>query len=98
MIMIVSTKLQVVVHYPAAEEPFKDDAERSETIGQLKPRVLTAFGLVEGQTPDGNIVTYTLYHHKTPLENPNQTLGDLAGDQKVLQLKLSQHITQGDED
>lgn len=88
-------KLHVVVHYPAAEEPFKDEAERSETVGQLKLRVLNAFGLVEGQMPDGNIAAYTLYQHKTPLENMNQTLGEIAGDQKVLQLKLSQQITQG---
>lgn len=88
-------KLQVVVHYPAAEEPFKDEAERSETVGQLKARILIAFGLVEGQLPDGNIAAYTLYHHKTPLDNLNQTLGEIAGEQKVLQLKLSQQITQG---
>lgn len=88
-------KLHVVVHYPAAEEPFKDEAERTETVGQLKVRVLSAFGLVEGQLPDGNIAAYTLYDHKTPLENLNQTLGEIAGEQKVLQLKLSQQITQG---
>jgi len=88
-------KLHVVVHYPAAEEPFKDEAERTETVGQLKARVLSAFGLVEGQLPDGNIAAYTLYDHKTPLENLNQTLGEIAGEQKVLQLKLSQQITQG---
>lgn len=88
-------KLHVVVHYPAAEEPFKDGAERSETVGQLKVRALKAFGLTEGQLPDGNIAAYTLYHHKTPLENLNQTLGEIAGEQKVLQLKLSQQITQG---
>lgn len=88
-------KLNVVVHYPAAEEPFKDEAERTETVGQLKARVLAAFGLVEGQLPDGNIAAYTLYHHKTPLENLNQTLGEIAGEQKVLQLKISQQITQG---
>ena len=88
-------ELQVTVHYPAAERPFKDDTERSETVGQFKPRVLTAFGLVEGQTPEGNIIAYTLYYQKTPLENVNQTLGQLAGDHKVLQLKLAQQITQG---
>ncbi|MCI0464149.1 MAG: hypothetical protein L0Z62_45020 [Gemmataceae bacterium] len=89
------TKLQVVVHYMAAEHPFKEDVTPDETVGQLKQRVLTAFGLSEGQTPDGNIVTYTLYHGKTPLENPSQTLGELAGHQHVLQLKLVQQITQG---
>ena len=88
-------ELQVMVHYPAAEHPFKDDAERNETVGQFKPRVLTAFGLIEGQTPEGNSITYTLYHQKTPLENANQTLGELAGDHKILQLKLAQQIIQG---
>ena len=93
--MIVETKVKVIVHYPPAAEPFKDEADRSETIGHFKPRVLTAFGLVEGPTPDGNTVTYTLYHHKDPLENVNQTLGELAGEHKELTLKLAQQITQG---
>lgn len=91
-----SQELRVVVHFPAAEEPFKDDAAaRTETVGQLKQRVLNAFGLVEGQTPDGNITTYTLYHERQPLEDANRTLGDLSGDRKVLQLKLAQQIVQG---
>jgi hypothetical protein len=89
------TKLEVVVHYVAAEHPFKEDAPPEETVGQLKMQVLAAFGLTEGQMPDGNTVTYTLYHGKTPLENMGQTLGELAGHQHVLQLKLIQQITQG---
>jgi hypothetical protein len=92
----VKTRLRVVVHYPAAAGPFKDeDADRDETVGQLKARVLAAFGLSEGTTADGNVVTYTLYQHRTPLENPAQTLRDLAGHQRVLQLKLSQQLIQG---
>lgn len=90
-----TNELRVTVHYSAAEEPFHTEAARSETVGQLKPRVLAAFGVTEGQTADGGTVTYTLYHQKTPLENPSQTLGEIAGDQKRLQLKLSQQITQG---
>ena len=87
--------LHVVVHYPAAKEPFKDDnASRSETVGSLKARVLTAFGLSEGQQGGQNF-TYTLYHDKTPLENLNETIGQVAAGQPTLQLKLSQQITQG---
>ena len=94
--MSVHTKLHVTVHYIAAEEPFKDeDAESNETVGHLKGRVLNAFGLTEGSTPEGNTVNYTLYQHKTPLEDMNETLGALSGQQKVLQLKLVQQITQG---
>lgn len=88
--------IHVVVHYVAAAEPFKDkDADRNETVGQLKQRVLAEFGLSEGQTPDGNITTYTLHHKKTALENMGQTLGDLAGDDKTLQLRLVQQVIQG---
>lgn len=88
--------LHVVVHYVAAEEPFKDNnADRQETVGQLKGQVLTEFGLTEGQAPDGTITTYTLYHDKKPVDNLSQTLGDLAGDDKTLQLQLVQQITQG---
>lgn len=91
-----TTTIHVVVHYVAAAEPFRDnDADRNETVGHLKQRVLTEFGLTEGQTPDGNVTTYTLYHHKAPVENMGQTLGDLAGDEKTLQLRLVQQITQG---
>jgi len=94
--MTVVTKLKVTVHYPAAEEPFKDDdADGNETLGQLKARVLDFFGLVEGQTPEGNTISYTLHQGKPPLDDLNVTLGQLAGDKKVLQLKLSQQIVQG---
>lgn len=89
-------KLKVTVHYMAAEEPFKDDeVDRTETVEHFKGRVLSAFGLTEGQTPEGNTVTYTLYDKKTPLENPNQTLGEIAGGEKHLQFKLSQQLVQG---
>ena len=63
------TRLQVIVHYPAAEEPFRDnDADPNETVGHLKSRVLSAFGLSEGPGSAGNTVTFTLYHEKVPLE------------------------------
>jgi len=90
------TTIHVVVHYVAAEEPFNDkNANPGETVGQLKQRVLTEFGLSEGQTPDGNITTYQLYHNKSLVENMGQTLGELADDKQTLQLKLVQQIIQG---
>ena len=61
-------ELHVVVHYPAADEPFKDkDAKRSETVGHLKARVLTAFGLTEGQGPDNTVVS----HERRPSRPPS---------------------------
>ncbi len=93
--MTVETRVQVTVHYVAAEEPYRVQADRSETVGQFMPQVLTAFGLTEGPTPGGGTVTYTLYHHKAPLENPAEMLGAAAGHHEDLQLKLVQEITQG---
>jgi hypothetical protein len=88
--------LNVVVHFAPADEPFKDhNASREETVGHLETRVLTAFGLSEGATPDGGQVVYTLYHDRQALDNPAATLGELAGDKHVLQLKLDQQVTQG---
>ncbi len=88
--------LKVIVHYIAAAKPYEqNDAGRQETVGTLKSNVLNAFGLKEGQHSDGNTYTYTLYDHKTPLENLTETLGQLAGDWHTLELKLSQQVTQG---
>jgi hypothetical protein len=96
MAMQAHQQLKVVVHYAPAGEPFKDEnADRSETVGHLKARLLEHFTLVEGPTSDGNIVTYVLYHEKTPLDNLQQTLGEIAGDRPVLHLKLSKQVTQG---
>lgn len=88
--------LKVIVHYAAAMKPYEQDhASRQETVGTLKANVLNAFGLKEGQHADGNTYTYTLYDHKTPLENLSETLGQLAGNKHTLELKLSQQVTQG---
>ena len=94
--MVVGTTLRVVVHYSAAKKPYEvPDASRAETIGVFQAQVLTAFGLIGGPAPEGGSVTYTLYHDKIPLENPAQTLGEVAGDRPELQLKLVQQVTQG---
>ena len=87
--------LKVIVNYPAAKGPFQQDhASPAETVGALKAVVLNAFGLTEGQS-NGSTYTYTLFHDKTPLENPGETIGQLAGHAATLVLKLSQQVTQG---
>jgi hypothetical protein len=92
---IANKHLEVIVHFPAAKGPFEQKhAIRSETLVTLKSAVLKAFGLTEGQI-DGSTYTYTLFHHKTPLENLSETIGQLAGHAETLVLKLSQQVTQG---
>lgn len=89
--------LRVQVHYPAAAEPFRDPAaDRNETLGHLKARVLVAFGLTEYTTPDGTAITYVLFHGKQRLDDLSVTLGRVPGNQHELQLKLAQQLTQGD--
>jgi hypothetical protein len=96
MVAKAEATLKVVVTYPAAKMPFEqDDASRNETVGTLKSAVPKAFGLTEGQSSDGKTFTYTLFHQKTPLENPQETLGQVAGEKHTLELKLSQQVTQG---
>ena len=88
--------INVTVVYIAAPKPFEQkDAPADETLAVLKALVLAAFGLKEGATPDGDTVTYRLYHQNQPLDNLDQTIGTVAGHAGALALKLSQQITKG---
>ena len=90
-------RLRVTVVYPPAAKPFEDPrASRDETVGALKKRVLTAFGLGEGPQPDGSSLVCMLFHGKEELVDMARTLGAVAGRAEALALKLAQQITQGD--
>lgn len=82
--------IMVLVHYMAAGKPFKTEVESTTTVGQIKSAALTAFGLTE----DAQKV-YKLYYNKTELANLNQTIGEVAGHQKTLNLKLEEELVQG---
>jgi hypothetical protein len=88
--------LELIVAYPAAEDDLKQSGvSRQETLGQAKARVLVAFELTEGAGPDGTMISYLFFHEKEKLEDLNRTLGQIAGHQEVLRLKLSQQIVYG---
>jgi len=88
--------VDIVVTYPAARDDLKESGvNRQETLGQLKARVLVAFELTEGKAPDGSVMTYIFYHDKQKLEDLNRTLGQIAGQEPVLRLKLAQQIVYG---
>ncbi len=89
------SKVKVVVKYPAAEKPFEDKLDKKVTVGELMTLVLKYFGLSEGSSQGGSVMTYTLYYENKALDNANETLGQLAGEKEALEMKLSQHITQG---
>jgi hypothetical protein len=82
--------LKIEVHYIAATKPFKTEAQQSETVGQLKAQALNAFGLVEEGSK-----TFKLFFHKTELQNLGETLGQVAGGKKELNLNLEEFIIQG---
>ena len=90
-----AARLHVVVHYAAAEKPYREDAPRTQTVGELKALVLKAFGLSEGSGPVRTNVVSTLYYEKRALENLGETLGQVAGEREGLELKLVQQLTQG---
>jgi hypothetical protein len=86
--------IDVRVKYVAGK-PFHDpDAPRSQTLQALKVRVLTHFHLEEMSTPEFQ-KTYHLHDHKGRIENLAQTLGDYAGRDDKIELKLVEQITQG---
>jgi len=82
--------ITVLVHYMAATKPFKTEVEPTTTVGQVKVAALTAFGLTE----DAQKV-YKLYDNKTELSNPNQTIGQIAGHAKAVNLQLEEVLAQG---
>ncbi len=88
--------LDIVVAYPAARDDLKQTGvSREETLGQLKARVLVAFELTEGKGPDGTVTSYVFYHDKEKLDDLNRTLGQIAGRDDHLRLKLAQQIVYG---
>ena len=82
--------IKVQVHYMAAGKPFEANEAPSTTVSQLKEAVLNAFKLKE----DGS-KTYKLFYKKDELTNPAQTLGEIAGQQHDLNLKLEEVLLQG---
>lgn len=87
--------LTVQVRYPAAPRPFIDShVSPTETVGQLKARILDAFEVSETSGPDGQTL-YILYHEDERLDDMARTLGQIAGHEHVLKLKLVQQLVQG---
>ena len=89
--------LHVKVVYASAAQPFNDPhVAPATTVGTLKAAVLTFFGLTEGPRPDGSVATYTLFYKKHALDNMNQQVGTIDPNERKLDLKLGEQITQGD--
>ncbi len=87
--------LVVKVRYIAARKLFIDhEANRQETLSELKPRVLGFFGLVEGNT-DGGAKTYRFVLDGFELTDLNATLGSLAEGKYEIDFILNEQFVQG---
>lgn len=85
-----ATTIIVTVHYIAAGKPYKADVSPADTLATLKTNVLKYFELVEDSSK-----TYKLFLRKTELTNLAETIGQIAGDKKELNLDLEEFIIQG---
>mgnify|MGYP000013376727 CR=1 FL=1 len=87
--------LVVQVRYLAASRPYiEPQANGEETVAQLKPRVLTFFGLAEGDV-DGGRKQYAFSFDGTILTDLNVTLASLAGNKHRVDLTLVEQFVQG---
>jgi|GEM_PF-1068941 len=83
------TKINISVDYPPTGDKLEDHAaDRNETVGALKGRVLVAFSLKEGVDDKGQLLTYVLFHGRAPLVDPNVTIGSVAGNAGDIKLTL----------
>jgi len=86
--------IDVTVKYVAGRPFHEPHAPRLETFQTLKARVLKHFGLEETHTQEFQ-KAYYLYGHHGRIDNLSQTLGEYAGHEERLELKLVEQIVQG---
>ena len=81
--------IKVIVNFPAASNPFKQEFEPAETIGSVRTAAMQQFGVDENPS-----TKYYLAHAGTKLED-SQTIGEVAGHAKAVELTLVKEIVSG---
>lgn len=90
-----SATLVVQVRYLAAGHPYVDPhAQTSETLAQLKPKVLNHFGLEEGSV-EGGTKQYAFSQDGVLLTDLSANLGSLANGKHKIELNLLEQFIQG---
>lgn len=88
-------ELLVQVRYLAAHQPYVEPhAAATDSLGQLKARTLTHFGLTEGPADGGNKAYFLSLAGET-LTNLEVTLGSLADGKHRLEFTLVEQFIQG---
>ena len=83
------------VRYLASPKPFVDPkAQPATTLAQLKPQMLTHFGLTEGDA-NGGRKEYAFSADDVIQSNLGVTLAELAHGKRELELKLLEQFNQG---
>lgn len=90
--------IDVRVIYVAAAHPYEESQVPStETLAIVKANALRAFHLTEGQLPDGRTRTFKLFHGREELPDLSRTIGEVADHAEKLDLKLTEHVVQGNQ-
>jgi hypothetical protein len=83
-------KVEVTVAFPlAGQGPHKEKMDRETTAHQVRAEAMAHFGVADDQS-----TTYYLTHGRTRLSG-TETVGDLAGEEDELKLKLAKELIQG---
>lgn len=86
--------VDVHVQYLGSRRRYEQHEPATETLAQLKPKVLQFFGLKETTDPSGT-KEYHFVHKQQELTEPSVTLGQLAHGEHELNLGLVEHFKQG---
>jgi hypothetical protein len=84
------------VRYPPAPKPFiEHHPDPSETIGSLRERAKTFFGVADTTLPNGDRILFYLIFGRDRLENDAATVGSVVGDDPAPHFRLGKQHIQG---
>lgn len=90
-------KLEVLqVRYAPAPKPFIDHhPDPSESVGSLRERAKTFFGVADTTLPNGDRIVFYLIFGRDRLENDAATVGSVVGDDPAPHFQLAKQHIQG---
>jgi hypothetical protein len=88
--------MKVIVNYPSALQPFKNDYPPSTAVSVVKADALAAFGLKEEQLPGNQQVVFFLFHGKQRIEDFNQPISAFApNEHATAEFRLAREVIAG---
>lgn len=91
----VATKIDVTANYLPASQQFRQEFQRTDTIGTVRVAIMTFFGVADRTIGRLNY-TYYLSFEGRRLDNLSQMLGDLVGNERhTAHFQLLEEIKEG---